>query len=131
MSTTKHKPACAECRYLGFLIINNDEDHPEVQACDCGHFATDADAGEALDEFIRKHAPKVRRDTPSLPAGYTLHRSVSGAYRWRFEVNSTMPDGQRPDMDRVEARQAAWDHWTKAGNAASRALPLPLGMERP
>ena len=53
---------CLDCHNLGFVIMgNNDEEHPEVQACDCGHFASDEDAGAALDEFIRKHAPKVRR----------------------------------------------------------------------
>ena len=66
-------------------------------------------------------------DGLSLPPGYDIHRSVFGDYRWRFEVNGSQPDGQRANMDKEEARQAAWMHWTSTNNALNHALPNPIG----
>lgn len=59
----------------------------------------------------------------SLPTGYDLDRCPLGTYRWRFTVNDKAPKGQRPGATLEEARQAAWDHWTKTNNTASRAIP--------
>lgn len=64
-----------------------------------------------------------------LPEGYSVHRSVLGTYRWRFECNGHEPEGQKANWDQAEAIQAAWDHWTLEGNRASRAAPSPIGME--
>jgi hypothetical protein len=62
----------------------------------------------------------------SLPPSYEMDRDPLGTYRWNFSINGVYPK-QSPGTSYDECRQAAWDHWTKTNNNASRACPVPIG----
>jgi hypothetical protein len=84
-------------------------------------FTQALNATNRVDVGVSSPLPEV-----GLPPSYEMDRDPLGTYRWNFSIHGKYPK-QSPGTSYDECRQAAWDHWTKTNNDASRACPVPIG----